>query len=74
MHDELGHEVQVGARIEIVRDAGGDDAEDGRGALAADVAPGEEPIFATETKPSQLTLAAIIGDLDIAVFEEQGEA
>ncbi len=74
MHNELRHEVQVGARIDIVRDAGGDDAEDGRGALAADIAPREEPIFATETKPSQLTLPAIIRDLDIAIFEEQGEA
>ncbi len=42
VHDELGHEVQIGARIDIVRDAGGDDAEDGRGALAADIAPREE--------------------------------
>ena len=74
IYDELGHEVQVGAWIDIVSDAGGDDAEDGCGTLAADVEPGEEPIFAAETKPSQFTLAAIIRELDVAVFEEQGEA
>ena len=44
VHDELGHEVQIGARIDLVSDAGGDDAEDSCGALATDVAPGEEPI------------------------------
>ena len=35
IYDELSHEVQVGARIDIVSDAGGDDAEDGCGASAA---------------------------------------
>jgi len=74
VHDELGYEVQIGARIDLVSDACGDDAEDSCGALATDVAPREEPIFATETKPSQLTLAAVIHDLDIAIFEEEGEA
>jgi hypothetical protein len=48
VHDELGHEVQVGARIDLMSDAGGDDAKDGSGALAANVEPGEEPIVATE--------------------------
>lgn len=74
VHDELGEEMQVGAWIEIVRDAGGDDAEDGCGAFAADVEPGEEPIFSAETEPAQLTLASVIGELDVTVFEEKGEA
>ena len=26
--DELGDEVQVGARVDVVRDAGGDDGQD----------------------------------------------
>ncbi len=44
VNDELGDQVQVGARIDVVRDASGDDGEDGCGALSAEVEPGEEPI------------------------------
>lgn len=73
MHNELGHEVQVGTRVELVRNAGGNDGEDGGGAFAAAVEPGEEPIFATEDQSTQLTLSAVVGQLDVAVLEEQGE-
>jgi hypothetical protein len=34
VNDALCHEMQVCARIDVMRDAGGDDAEDGRGTLA----------------------------------------
>ncbi len=73
LDDELGDEVEVGARVDVVRDAGGDDGEDRGGALAADVEPGEEPVLATEDEPAQLALAAIVRQLDVAVFEEQHE-
>src|ERR1041384_6262843 len=73
MHNELGDEVQVGTRVELVRDAGGNDGEDGSGAFAAAVEPGEEPIFATEDQSTQLTLSAVVGQLDVAVLEEKRE-
>jgi hypothetical protein len=45
--DELGRDVQVGPGIEVVRDAGCDDGEDGGGAGSALVAPDEEPVCPT---------------------------
>lgn len=65
--------MQVGARVEIVRDAGGDDGEDGSGALAAGVEPSEEPIFATEDQAPQLTLTSIVGELNVAIIEKERE-
>jgi len=61
MHNEHGHEMQVRARVDVVRDAGGDDGEDGSGALTAEVEPGKEPIFPAQDQPSELTLPAIVG-------------
>jgi hypothetical protein len=74
MDNELGHEMQVRARVDVVRDAGGDDGEDGAGALTAEVEPGEEPIFPPKYKPSELSLAAIVGGLDVSIIEKEDEA
>jgi hypothetical protein len=52
VHDELGHEVEVRARIDVVRDARRDNAEDRGGALSAAVEPGEEPVLPSENKTS----------------------
>jgi hypothetical protein len=41
VHDGVNDLVQVGARVDVVGDAGGDDREDVRGALGAFVEPGE---------------------------------
>jgi len=41
LDDEPSDEMKVGAWVDVVGDAGGDDGEDGRGALAADVEPCE---------------------------------
>jgi hypothetical protein len=60
VYDELGHEMQVGARIDVVRDASCDDAEDRPGALAAAIEPGEKPVFSSENEPAQLTFATIM--------------
>jgi hypothetical protein len=38
---EPSDKVEVRAWVDVVGDAGGDDGEDGRGAFAADVEPGE---------------------------------
>ena len=72
--DEAGDEMQIGTRVDVVRDASRDDLEDGRGALAADVEPGEEPVSSAEDQPPELALATIVGRLDIAVVEEKDEA
>ena len=71
VHDELRDEMQVGARVDVVRDAGADDRQDRRGALAAEVEPGEEPVPPSEDQPSQLALASIVGQLDVAIVEEE---
>jgi len=46
--DELGDEVQVGPGIEIVRDAGRDDGEDGSSTCAALVMTYKEPVLLAE--------------------------
>ena len=51
-----------------------DDREDVRGALAAEIEPGEEPVASTEDEPPELALAAIVRELDVAVFEEEQES
>jgi hypothetical protein len=74
LQDEFGDEVQVGARINVVRDARGDDTQDRRGAFSTFVHPSEEPVFPAENEPAQLALTAIIRQLDIAIFEEEGKS
>lgn len=68
--DEAGDEMQIGTRVNVVRDASRDDQEDGRGALAADV----EPVSWAEDQPPELALATIVSRLDVAVFEEKQES
>src|SRR5260221_4289893 len=74
LHDEFRREVEVCTWVDVMRDAGRDDAEDRRRPLAAVVEPCEEPIFPAEDQPSKLALAAIIGELDVAVLEKEREA
>jgi hypothetical protein len=38
--------MEIGTRVDVVLDAGRDDRQDGGGALAADVEPGEQPVLA----------------------------
>lgn len=71
MDDELGDEVQVGSRIEVVRDTGSDDREDRGSALATRIEPGEEPVFSSEDQAPQLALTPIVREIDVAVFEEE---
>ncbi len=72
--DELGDGVEVGARIDVVRDARRDDGEDARGTHRALVAPGEEPVFSAENETSELAFASVVGRLDVAVVKEENEA
>jgi len=58
--DELRDHMQVGARVDVVRDARRDDREDVRGPLTADVEPGEQPVPSAEDQSSELALAAIM--------------
>jgi hypothetical protein len=45
VHNEVGHEMQVCARVDVVRDTGGDGGQDIAGAYATLVEPCEEPIL-----------------------------
>ncbi len=74
VHNAVNDAVQVRARVDVVGDAGGDDREDRRGALAAVVEPREEPILATEDEPPELALASVIGGLDVSVLEKEQQA
>ena len=65
--DELRDGVQVGARVDLLRDAGAEDREDRRGALAAEIALDEEPVLPAEDEGSQLALDAVVRELDAAV-------
>jgi hypothetical protein len=47
MHDALNDAMQVGTRVDVMCDAGGDDGQDIAGALASFVKPCEEPIPAS---------------------------
>lgn len=71
--DQLRGAVEIRARVDVVSDAARDDRQDRGGALAAEVEPGEKPVFSTLDQPAQLALAAIVGELDVAVAEEQGQ-
>jgi hypothetical protein len=44
VHDAMNDEMQVGARVDVVRDARRDDGQDIAGALSPFIEPSEEPI------------------------------
>lgn len=74
VNDELGDEMNVCARVDLMRDARRDDAQDRRGTLAALIEPREQPVFAAEDQTTQLAFAPVVRDLDVAIFEEEREA
>jgi hypothetical protein len=71
LDEEARDQVQIGARVDVVRDAGRDHGEDIGGAFAIDVKPGEERVLAAQDQPSQLALSVIVGCLDVAVLQEE---
>jgi hypothetical protein len=73
-HDELRDEMEVGAGVDVVRDAGADDRQYGGGTLAAEIEPGEEPVASSQDELAQLALTAVIGQLDVAVLQEQPQS
>src|SRR3984957_1902951 len=73
MDDQLCHHVQIGARVDPVRDAGADEGEDRGRALAAEVAVGEEPVLSSEDQRPQLALDPVVGQLDPTVGQEENE-
>lgn len=72
--DASDDEMEVGARIHIVRDRRCDHGEDLRRTMTALIAPREEPVFAAENKAPQLALTAIVRGLDVAVVEKEKKA
>jgi hypothetical protein len=52
--------LQVGARVDVVRDARRDDRQDVARPLGAVVEPREEPVLAAEDETSQLAFATIV--------------
>lgn len=73
LDDEPRDKMQVGARVDLVRNAGGDHRENGSGAFAAVVEPGEEPVLTTEDETAKLPLASVLGRVDVTVVEEEQE-
>src|SRR4029077_7485226 len=71
--DAMNNLVQVCARVDVVRDARGDDRENVGRAFSAAVEPGEEPVLATENEAPELALASVVGGLDVPVVEEEEE-
>jgi hypothetical protein len=65
--------VRVGARIDVVSDAGGNECEDCCGALTAEVMPDEEPILLSEDELSELAFTAVVGQLNVTVVEKENE-
>jgi len=59
VHDAARDEVQIGARVDVVRDAGADDGQNIGRAGAAEIEPGEKPIASSEDEPAQLALARL---------------
>ena len=74
VHDAMDDAVQVVTRVDVVRDARGDDRQDIAGPLAALVEPREEPIPTSQDQASELAFSAVIGGFDISVFEKEPEA
>jgi hypothetical protein len=70
-HEKRRDEMQVGARTDVVRNAGRQDGEDTGGTLGSLVEPREEPVPSPEDEPAQLAFAAIVRELDVAVVEEE---
>src|SRR4051812_11705805 len=66
--------MQVGARIDPVRDTGAEDGEDPGRPRAAEVAVGEEPVLPPEHERAELALEAVVRQLKPPVREEQDEA
>ena len=58
--DERGGQVEVGTRVDAVGDAGGDEGQDGRGPLTAEIFPGKEPIAPSQNELSQLAFDPIV--------------
>src|SRR5258708_39209697 len=69
--DEIGEQVEVGPRIDLMRDAACNNGEDGCGALATHGVVGKEPVAPSKNEPAQLTLTSIIGELDVASFKKR---
>src|SRR5438128_9894962 len=66
--------MEICTRVDVVRDGGGDDRQDARRAFAAEIEPCEEPVLPPEDQSTKLTLAPVVGQLDLAVLEEQQES
>jgi hypothetical protein len=74
VHNAVDDAVQVGARVEVVRDARGDNRQDIAGTLAAFIEPREEPVATTQYQASELTLSSVIGRFDIPILEKEQQS
>jgi hypothetical protein len=71
VHNAMNDAVKIGARVDVVRDARGNDRKDIAGACTALIEPGEKPIATSEDQSSELALASIVGGFDIPVVEKE---
>ena len=72
--DELRHDMQIGARVDPMGNAGAQDRENGGRTLATEIAVREEPVLPSEDEGSQLALEAVVRELDSPIGEEQDQA
>ena len=68
------HVAQPGLRIEAVELGGLDQRVDGRGALAAGVGAGEQPVLPAEGDGADRPLGGIVVDLQAPVVADSGSA
>ena len=67
------HVGEPGLRIDVVELGGLDQRVDRRGALAAAIGAGEQPVLAAQGDAAQRALGGVVGQADAAVIEEAGE-
>ena len=72
--NELGHDMQVGARVDAMRDARADDREDRGGAFAPEIACGKKPVLPSQNERSQFPFNTVVGQLDPTIREEQDQS
>ena len=65
--------LEVRPRLDLVQPGGADDAEEGRGGLAAVLAPSEEPVLPADRNAAQRPFAAVVVDLKATVLCESAQ-
>jgi hypothetical protein len=71
VHDAPRDEMEIGARVHVVRDRGCDDREDVRGAFPSVVEPSEEPVPSAQNQATEFAFPPVVRRFDVPVVEEE---